>query len=218
MKKCCLLIFFVLFSTAFHLAGLEDDFLKRDDGPGHDQFISLLDNDFQFFIDGYYFIQHPMHKHFVENFYYEIEFRHDWTFPDLMTNPARCREQIENMQTKYQRRIERFRQLRDYKNKVFFIRCAFEYLNEPDPYWRREGIEIITTKQAKEIKEALDRYFPNLNFTLVIVNYREENAPQISGIEGVLEFKMRKSDKQVDYANLFINLIQRASVVSEGIK
>ena len=175
----------------------------------HEQFISLIDNDFLFLTNEDYLIQNPVYPHVIENNYYEIEFRHDWPFSDLVTTPLRYREQLDALQKKYQRRIERFRQLRECSKKVFFVRAAFEYLNEPNPYWRREGIEMITAAQAQELREALDRYFPGLDFTLVIVNYREENAPVISGIDGVIEFKIRKSDKQVDYANLAINLLQR---------
>jgi len=168
----------------------------------HNQFISLLDTDFEFMTDESYFIRHPVHPSVIENSYYEIEFRHDWFFPDTTLSLDRCSEQVEKIQTKYQRRIERFRQLRHCSNKVFFIRVAFEYLNEPNPYWKKEGIEIITATQAIEIKEALHRYFPDLNFTLVIINYQEENAPSISGIDDILEFKIRKAAKLADYANL----------------
>jgi len=169
----------------------------------HDQFISLLDDDFQHLLDERYFFQNPDHHHVIENYYYEIEFRHDWPFSDLITNSARYSDQVEQMQAKYQRRIERFRQLRYFTNKVFFIRVAFEYLNEPNPFWKQEGIERITIDQAKEIKEALDRYFPNLNFILVIINYQEEYTPVISGIEKVIEYKIRKTKKHADYAKLF---------------
>lgn len=159
----------------------------------HDSFLSLLDNDFAHFLDSNYLIQHPAHQNVLENSYYEIEFRHDWPFLD--------------MDLKYDRRTNRFRELRNYQGKVFFIRAAYDLQNDPNLYWGIEDIEQITTEQALEIKKTLDRYFPNLNFTLVILNYLQSNAPPINPIDNVLEFKINKYKKHEDYTRLFNFLI-----------
>lgn len=48
----------------------------------HDRFLSLLENDFSSFLDEEQLIQLPVHPYVIENRLYEIEFRHDWPFPD----------------------------------------------------------------------------------------------------------------------------------------
>lgn len=173
----------------------------------HDLFHKLLDDDFAFFLDEKYLIQHPNHPYVIENCRYEIEFRHDGPFLDLQCDPIRYRVQLQEMDLKYERRINRFRELRSYQGKVFFIRAAYDLQNDPNLYWGIEDIEQITTEQALEIKKTLDRYFPNLNFTLVILNYLQSNAPPIQPIDNVLEFKINKYKKHEDYTRLFNFLI-----------
>lgn len=174
----------------------------------HEKLIELLDHNFQHFFDEQYFFRHPIHQHIVENNYYEIEFRHDWPFTDLFSDSLRYQQQMQEIKSKYERRIERFKKLRDYSGKVFFIRAAYDFYNDPDPYWKRENINKQSAGQARELKNALDRFFPSLDFTLVIVNYQDEHAQAIEGIENVLEFKIRKTHKPEDYKAMFDRLLQ----------
>lgn len=169
----------------------------------HELFLLLLENDFAFFLDEQFLIQHPTHQHRIENCHYEIEFRHDWPFPDLWCNATRYSQQLQEMHSKYGRRINRFRQLREYQGKVFFIRVAYDLQNDPQLYWGVENIEQITAEEAQKLKGVLDHYFPDLNFILVIVNYLENDVSPIKGIDNVLEFKISKSNKHSDYTRLF---------------
>jgi Putative papain-like cysteine peptidase (DUF1796) len=175
----------------------------------HDHFLLLLENDFSFFLDEQNLVQHPTSPYVLENTHYEIEFRHDWPFPDLWTDSARFSQQLQEMKTKYDRRINRFRQLRNYQGKVFFIRVAYDLQNDPNLYWGVKDIEQITPKKAQALKDSLDCYFPNLNFTLVIVNYLEAHASPINGVDKVLELKISKHQKQRDYMNSFKSLINQ---------
>jgi Putative papain-like cysteine peptidase (DUF1796). len=169
----------------------------------HETFLTLLKDDFLYFSDPQALFQHPTHPHVLENAIYQIEFRHDWPFETLETNPFRYQEQLKRLQKKYERRISRFRKLAAYPGKVFFIRTAFERENDPHAYWLKEGVESISLIQAEEIKAALTHLFPHLNFTLVIVNYKEENVVPIPQKEGLMEFKVRRSHKPEDYGSLF---------------
>ena len=173
----------------------------------YNHFLLLLENDFALFLDEQYLARHPSHQYVIENSYYEIEFRHDWPFSDLECNETRYSQQLQEMNTKYNRRINRFRQLRDYPGKVFFIRVAYDLQNDPNLYWRTTDIEQITAEEAQKLKDALDRYFPELNFALVIVNYLEDNTRGINGIDNVLEFKISKFNKHRDYTNAFFALM-----------
>lgn len=173
----------------------------------HNQLISLLKNDFAFFLDEQFLFQHPTYNYVIENSKYEIEFRHDWPFSDLVCNDFRLREQLDEMHTKYTRRINRFRSLGGYRGKVFFIRAANDVQNDPNYYWFESMEEKITSDQALELKQTLSDYFPNLNFTLVIVNYVQNRAPSIA-LDHVLEFKVNKLNKKRDYKRLFDILLK----------
>lgn len=158
----------------------------------HALLITMLDNDFQFFTDEEYFSQYAEHPIWVKNSYYEIYFIHDWPFPDTWTDPARYAQQLQEIKTKYERRITRFRNLRQFPNKVFFFRTSWF---EETPY--------VTGQQAQELKVALDRYFPDLEFTLVIVNFTDSCPPTIDWINGVVDFKIRREFIFQDFQAMF---------------
>lgn len=157
----------------------------------HKGLCAVLEEDFAHFLepDSLFFLP----NHVIENSRYKIEFRHDhMPFPEV--------------QQQYERRIRRFREIRNHAGKVIFFRIANDFVLDPNPYWKEEGVDKITADQAVELRDALKRFFPTLDFMLVIVNYTELNVEPIEGIEQVLEFKIRKSDKVSDYANMLTQL------------
>ncbi|MBI2743534.1 MAG: hypothetical protein HYX48_06425 [Chlamydiales bacterium] len=176
------------------------DWITTFDAKG---FIQLLDEDFQHFVSEEQIIQHPYRPDYLENTCYQVEFRHEWPFLDHESSILRFVQQLSYIQNKYERRIDRFRQLASYPGKVFFIRTAFDFENDPHSYWAQERHARITKEEAEALKEALQRYFPSLDFTLVIINYTEEYARDITGVDRVIECKIRKSDKHGDYRRLF---------------
>ena len=169
----------------------------------HEHYLEILKDDFEHFLDTQYFIQHPIYPTILENCFYEIEFRHDWPFSDFTINPERCAQQIQEMNSKYNRRIGRFRKLKNYPGKVIFFRLAFDVNNDSKPFWGKPDQSKVTYEQALSLKRVLDEYFPDLQFTLVIVNYTDDYIPRIDGIKNVREFKIRKSNKHEDYKNMF---------------
>jgi len=165
-----------------------------------DSFVELLDHDFESFLDEKCYVQLDIDSRWVKNTVYDIVFIHDWPFTDTTTSdPLRFAQQIEAIQIKYERRINRFRKIKQYQGKVFFFRT----------FWFEEG-DYVTHQNALDIKGALDRYFPELDFTLVIVNFTDSNAPDIDGIDEVIEFKIRREhnlhDWQVMCSQLLNNL------------
>lgn len=171
----------------------------------HENFLNILKEDFAHFIDPLYFFLNPACPVYLENAYYEIEFRHDWPEddPTLTFNEERHLRRLEAMREKYPRRVERFREIRNYGAKVYFFRLAFDFNNDPNVYWGKPEQSKITRDEAIALKEALDNYFPMVNFELVIVNWIDEDVPWISGIEGIREFKLRKTDKASDFKFMF---------------
>lgn len=154
----------------------------------HHVFLKILDEDFQHFTDASVFALHqgvPASN----NLYYNIGFPHDF---DL--NNFACGNGVKQWDTfkeKYDRRINRFRQLRQYPGKVFFVRAMWSQLNEG-----KNGEFYENKKRAQELRSALDRYFPSLNFTLIILSYNDLPIPSIHGVKGVVEWKIGRSHQE----------------------
>lgn len=166
----------------------------------HDGLIKLLNDDFAFFTDAAYFVQllDCPAPHTVFNHYYGLRFHHDWPFPDDEWGLMRYEQQLDHIRMKYDRRIDRFRQLRSYPGKVFFIRASF---------WNPGEDAGSNPLQARELKEALDRYFPSLDFTLVIVNYTDANAPDIDVMKEICEFKINRSSYLEEFSRVYNQLL-----------
>lgn len=160
-----------------------------------DGMVALLDDDFQYFLDRRFLFQLSPYKHsFTVNSYYQLEFRHDGV---ILESEASW----QSVYAKYERRINRFRQIRDFPGKVFFIRMAHDY-KDGGTWWQNEMVGI-TALEARKLKEALDRYFPALDFTLVILNSEEEVWPSM---EGIVEFKIDRTHVPSDFAAILIAL------------
>lgn len=159
----------------------------------HEGLLSLLEEDFQYFLDPTYLFHLPHYSECIENSYYKVEFKHDGPLLEQ-------KEVWQKVLEKYQRRMDRFRSLRHFPGKVFFIRAAYDLPEGGPTYWLKQT--FITSEQAKSLKSALDSYFPQLDFTLIIVNYQEDLPTPIFECERVIEFKIRKTRKHDDYKTI----------------
>lgn len=168
----------------------------------HEKFLELFDNNFKFFLEESQIFQNQKHPSILENKYYEITFRHDGP----VNQSADLSQHLQEVTPKYERRITRFRELRNYPGKVFFIRTAYDFQNGGLSHWFQDNQSSISIEQAKTLKRALDDFFPLLDFTLIIINYKEENVPKIENIDGIFEFKVRKNHKKIDYTILLKKL------------
>lgn len=160
----------------------------------------LIRDGFEFFLDERFFVRHKRYLHFVVNSYYNIEFRHEWNSYD------KYKETLNDIQLKYQRRIDRFYRLRQYKGKVFFIRISF------DPEMVDPGLKglpkenlSITNDDAIELRDALKERFPDLKFKLAVVNYLEVMDVPLE-IEDVIEFKFNRGHDNEGFSNMFNSL------------
>ena len=120
----------------------------------HNGMIKMLDDDFKYFLDPSCYSIHT-NRYLIHN-YYHIEFRH---------------EHDDDLIGKYGRRIDRFRRLNKYSGKVFFIRKSFEDATSSIVYWPSKDLLNISFDHALELKQVLKKRFPNLDFSLVIVNF-----------------------------------------------
>ena len=208
-------------TSYFRQAGITGSFpfdkLLTPDGNG---LVSLLRNDFAGFLD-----QRSLHqdKQFISINYrvinkrYNIDFRYDWH--DLDDS---FEEDLPKIQEKYQKRIDNFRQLANYTGKVYFVRSAYPtgYPLNPNFYLPKltNDSDIIFSSQAKKLKEVLCQKFPNLDFELIILNFAELRSPNITGLDKVIEYKIKGSQATQDFLQLYENLKKRNFSKSHGDK
>jgi len=163
-------------------------------------FIKILDDDFAFFVTDEYLIPDPLTQMVVVNDYYHIYFAHEGPFGDTW-DEERFSQQVLGIKDKFVRRINRFRELREYRGKVFFL-C--EFWSEPCV-----GAEVNeNSNYALALRDALDRYFPALDYTLVIISYTDLNIPALLSIERVVEYQMDRSNQHVQ--QMFDSLLNAA--------
>lgn len=168
--------------------------------------INVLNDNFNYFFDQNYFEIHPYMPWFLINTKYGFEYRHDWNEShNFWKNFNSYKITYESIKVRYDRRIERFKKLRKFKGKVFFLRAAFDSetcLIAKKMYNR--NLFKITYQEAIELKNALKSYFPKLNFTLIIINYNEETEETLAFEDSdIIEFKFTKNKKDEGYENLF---------------
>jgi hypothetical protein len=184
----------------FRKAAFPFDWIVNGD---HQKLLLLLEEDFKFFTDPARFEKLSSqgiedHPNSLRNRYYDITFYHEGSVLYDWSDEEKYREQLQRLQVKYERRIQRFRQLRDYPGRVFFIRNFTT--SQPDRLSQH-------TQMARELREALECYFPSLDFVLVIVTYQDLHAPPIEGVEGVMEFQMHRPSWREEYANMYQALL-----------
>lgn len=149
----------------------------------HDIFLKVLKNEFQYFTDPEYF-EKKEGVPYAFNLYYGLHFPHD--FSSNGVSVEEIQKQWDIFKSKYDRRIERFIKLRNYGGKVFFFRTIFSNMHENQEF--KEN-----TKRAKELRLALEKFFPSLDFTLVILSYNDLDIPIINNVNGVVEFRIGRS-------------------------
>jgi hypothetical protein len=166
------------------------DWLLTVDG---DRFVELIERNFQDFLNETYLIKHPHHraKNFLVHSYYHIEFRHDWSHG--FWNPDKYPKALEQLKSKYTRRIERFRALNDFPGKVFFIRIACAGAFAPKTYWPNAKALKIDHASALALQSALKKRFPQLDFTLVIINHNGDEE-EMEIVDDIFFFNLSKSD------------------------
>lgn len=164
----------------------------------HLGFLNILNLDFLNFTNPKFL--EPNQTRAGHLFYWGVEFLHDYPFQEW-TSTDKDQLHLEAIKAKYDRRIERFRKLRKYEGKVFFIRtlwaeyetdCEFEDANE----------------QIKDLKRVVKAYFPKLDYTLVVVLYNHHPLPPIKKIKGVKIYKMDRLNAAVEFPAMFNDLLK----------
>jgi Putative papain-like cysteine peptidase (DUF1796) len=150
-------------------------------------FLEILKNNFKDFLNEKYLILHVTNYSIFHTLYH-TEFVLDWS-DGYWTDPQQLFALI---QSKYQRRIERFQQLAHYKGPVVFIRImglSYRYpqLQEKEEYCypftpivEAQDIKAFSLKLQAELKNL----FPRLDFKLIVVT-RAENQNAVETFNNI---------------------------------
>lgn len=131
--------------------------------------IKALEEDFENFLKEEYLV--PDGPDTLLNTYYHMEFIHDGRFWDELYSYY-----LPLLQAKYKRRIARFKSLKDFRGKVWFLRSAYLFSVDGKSYYHvPENIEI-TEDFALRLFKALKDMFPGLDFSLLITNNHEQES------------------------------------------
>lgn len=134
-----------------------------------DLLIKCLDEKFKYFCDESCFKRCTGSKTNLENTRYNFIFTHDWPSYANSNNANSLQVQLDFMRKKYTRRIARFDNLRNFSGKVFFMRCF-----QINPHYEHEW--GCNAQKARNLNDALKRFFPELNFTLIIVSCTDQTV------------------------------------------
>lgn len=191
----------MLKSCELRKCSLPFDWIVSLDGEA---LIEILENDFKNFLNEECFQPYGPAGHLLHT-YYHLEFLHEGDFNrQFETNLAQ-------LKIKYQRRIERFRSLKNYQGKVFFIRNAFIYsMTDPHRFFRSQDNLEISEEYALRLYQALKYFFPMLHFDLIIINCRDgESFTSSKNIaEHVRIIKsnpLLDQDKKIENYKIFFN-------------
>ncbi len=166
-------------------------------------FLEVLEDNFAFFFDKSYLQLVPGITSYVVNTKYNLNHVHIWDGVGDFETAFPLVQEI------YERRINRFRQLNEYKGRVYFIRSAGDRLHGNIPPFKSDCI-TIDKLQAETLRNSLRKIFPDLDFYLIIVNYAEEQIPPLVDIERVMEFKLRKNQDQEEFVFMLQHLVEHA--------
>lgn len=178
--------------------------------------IEMLRNDFKNFLKDEYFVPYGLAGHLL-NTYYHLEFLHEGDFNQEFD------ENLEKLKHKYVRRIDRFKSLKYYRGKVFFIRYAYLYsTTDPNRFYKFEDNLEISKEYALRLHRSLKCIFPNLDFELIIINRSESDRFQEQEKAGIhvrmftVYPNLELSKKIENYTDFFHTLINGDEAVKKN--
>ncbi len=173
------------------------DWLVTMDDEG---LIHLLNNNFQDFTNRAHLIAHPINSDKLVHYHYHIEFVHDWTSD--YWQKTRYQEEFEKFQIKYQRRIERFQQLANYKGKVIFIRLLRPVHLPPELFWFDFSPNEDEKDYSFSLYAALRRLFPHLDFKLIVV-IKTDTSNKMEIFDNITLHYFPRVEEQSNWEQLF---------------
>lgn len=203
----------VLRNSGVRKAAFPFDWILSSDGK---KLIELLQNDFLHFTTPTYLTPVTHSERILINTYCNVEFHHEGRWK------GEHDYNMDKLIAKYEKRINRFRQLKDYQGKVFFFRFSNPNSMAPNFSYRcKENLEI-TEEYSLKLHKALIKYFPHLDFDLIIVNShrREELKIEKQLLDNLLMIRSNphqpKPLKTAAYTDFFNRLVAELELNYDG--
>lgn len=167
-----------------------------------EKIIELLEDDFLHFFNSSDLIPYDYSKALL-HMQYHLEFLHDGLWEQNQYMPL-----FEKLRLKYQRRIDRFRQLDHFSGEIFFLRFACIHSTTADPvrYFKNGDNLEITKNYSMRLYGALKKRFPHLHFHLIIANIHDREEVEIEEFSDKLI--MIRANPTLDW-NLRIHLFKQ---------
>lgn len=140
--------------------------------------IECLIDDFKFFCDSSFF--RKTNGGVLLHDYYHLEFSHEGN-----CNAPEFDEGIEKMIDKYQRRIERFRSLRDSDVPLVFIRSSWSLSTHANYHFPSPDNLELTQEYAFRLYNELCKYFHKNKIFLIILN-PQLNSTKMEVMENII--------------------------------
>ncbi len=177
------------------------DWILSIDG---EKVIEILEDDFLHFLNPEYLIPAPKSE-LLTNTYYHLEFSHTKKskgLPYYLDN-----EEFEQFIASYERRIERFRNLKTYPGKVYFVRVP-SALSTFATFKDEKNLEI-SEDYAVRLYNTLKKRFENLDLSVIIINQSKDVREVRKNItENIVIFSLSTTPWQ----SIFTQLIQESSL------
>lgn len=199
-------VLFVSLGSTCHPAGILRNLHLRKEAHPFDwmltidgkKMIEILDTNFDYFLKEEFLKPHPtsgilLHKRYHIEFSREpnsfgaLEFKH-----------------MDQLKERFTRKIERFKRIRNYSGKVFFIRESWDLSTNRNYNFPDAGNLEMSRGYASELFEALKRFFPKVDFDLVIIN-REDGKLTFEG--GQIDEHIHMFYGDTDYESIMLTLL-----------
>ena len=177
----------------------------------NEQFVELLNEDFNDFLNPDFLIMHPLRYGPLVHSHYHVEFSHDWDASYWM-NKELIQEGQDRLNSKFKKRISRFKDLNKYKGTVVFVRLVFDsvvYREErPDLYWYKEDQLYSDHEISLKLYDALKKLFPRLDFSLVMI--RKSEIPSIHNLsENIVEYNFLDAELHENWKKVLDQQVEK---------
>lgn len=174
--------------------------------------ITILRDDFKYFLDESCLKAHGLIGDIpLLNTYYHLEFLHEGSWKKQQYALT-----MKTFKSKYEMRIERFRRIRNYPGKVYFIRQAYPgSLTDPHRVYKYEDNIEISEDHARSLYQALKAYFIDLDFCLIVLNQEYEGRMEVKEIveEHLIMAKINESLDRLDrnraFKSFFVDRLEK---------
>ncbi len=177
--------------------------------------IELINRDFEDFVSGRYFykdsdgnLKHTLyHLEILYDHEQKEPFRKDSFYPK------------DEILAKYQRRLERLKEIANFGGKVCFIRFVLPSrlykAAYPAAYWFDYSHEINERIVALELRDSLKRRFPLLDFDLIVVS-KTDGEERMERVEEVRLFYLLDEYNLQSWKGIFDQVMDSLEIFLDG--